>query len=568
MSSTRASLLLTGLGLAMASAAVALVVGATDFAPWSANEVLAVERDPTAGDGEREATPDPERPTAPGSLAASLDVAWRELGTLSAPAGERITWSVTDGGRFVEDPDLRVVAGPALVDPALGGRHLVEVTSGLGGLDGGRFYRFVRLAPAAVDEHEPRGTIELGARRHITGFVVDAEGAPVEGARVWHGSAHLDGTPVLATTDPEGRYEFDAVAEGSGVPLIVVAEGYASAQQVFDVRGVAEPTRVRLEPAAAALDVRLVLGADPSASSVLDAVRGRASALLVPGGGVIPTALRAYPFCVAALPTLHEQLFGGGSGAGRIAFDERGQGRIADAPAGVDLLVVPSVAGFGGEGVPVRTRADRVENVTLQATSAPLPFAVRVVDEQGEPIADAVARRRVPRGSVRAPAFALAAAAHSGIVAESDADGLLFLPLEGEGPHVVEIRARNPERAIVHVSIERGDVAGGAPRELPLPRWPALDGAGERANRLELVWENDRALVGVREARSSGGSGLRRLWATDRPFVLDSFDHAALVELEVRGGGDRIDVSRTVAVCGPTAVALGPAGSLAPPEPR
>ena len=87
----------------------------------------------------------------------------------------------------------------------------------------------------------------------ITGSVVDSEGPPVAGAKVWGGFGQQP--YAQDTTDDSGQFALDKLA---APPLVTVtADGYAADQQTLDSTNVPRPLLFRLSPVPP-LNVRLV----------------------------------------------------------------------------------------------------------------------------------------------------------------------------------------------------------------------------------------------------------------------------------------------------------------------
>ena len=78
----------------------------------------------------------------------------------------------------------------------------------------------------------------------ITGSVVDTEGHPIAGAKVWGG---FPGRPFSQDiTDQSGQFALDKIAAPECVT--VTADGYAADQQGFDPTNVPGPLLFRLSP--------------------------------------------------------------------------------------------------------------------------------------------------------------------------------------------------------------------------------------------------------------------------------------------------------------------------------
>lgn len=119
-----------------------------------------------------------------------------------------------------------VVAGRAVLSNAAGQATVAE----------GETKSLVRAAVAAVAEPVP---VQAGPGATITGRVVDKEGQPVPGARIWisQGAGVVEGE-VVARTDQDGRYRVDGIA--GAVRLVGArATGFAPA----DLRRIAPGSR-------------------------------------------------------------------------------------------------------------------------------------------------------------------------------------------------------------------------------------------------------------------------------------------------------------------------------------
>ncbi len=80
----------------------------------------------------------------------------------------------------------------------------------------------------------------------IQGFVQDALGRPIEGARVFVGGAL---SSALAVTDRRGNYRIDGLPAGYDYPVIASAPGYENVKQVVSIRaGDVRPVSFTLNP--------------------------------------------------------------------------------------------------------------------------------------------------------------------------------------------------------------------------------------------------------------------------------------------------------------------------------
>ena len=392
MSPRRSIALVAAIGCALAAAATILLRS-------NAGPSIPGHADPSP---EPEVSPplDPAGPgTTSGDPVGALTWEAQPLAALvPPPAFGGFVLDVVDAGRADSEARARVVAGPALAEPGAHGLHLVEVRSGLAGVEGGIFHRYVRLAPGSAgpssegssagtasgdDAWVLVGSIELGPRRTARGRVIDADGQPVAGAAVWAGTSDRVGTPQVVHTDADGAFAVEAVPQGAGLPLVVVSPGRPSCLRrvVFDER---ETTwNVRLAEPAPPLDVRSLARVRRQEDGVV---------WCVPGGEGVSTSARGYPFLVAALPAVHAALFPDGAGAGLLHLDATGASRIDDLPRGLELeawLDHPDVVSSEASTV----RPDRPNTLVIRGRAQERRLRGRVLD---------VSRRAAPRCARRA----------------------------------------------------------------------------------------------------------------------------------------------------------------------
>ena len=109
-----------------------------------------------------------------------------------------------------------------------------------------------RRGPTQATSCPLRQSVTLSRGRVINGRVLDADGKPIEGARV---TAVSDASPshtVLATTDVSGRYEAAGLAPGT-VNLEARAEGYrVASQSLAEGEEAIDVTLTRVDPTVAA----------------------------------------------------------------------------------------------------------------------------------------------------------------------------------------------------------------------------------------------------------------------------------------------------------------------------
>jgi protocatechuate 3,4-dioxygenase beta subunit len=155
----------------------------------------------------------------------------------------RLEWDPMD----LEDPSSMTNAdGMATVGPVAPGRHELHVSAG------GYVPVSKHVEIHAGDLVPVRQSVTLSRGRMINGRVLDADGKPIEGARV---TAVSDASPshtVLATTDVSGRYEAAGLAPGT-VNLEARAEGYrVASQSLAEGEEAIDVTLTRVDPTVAA----------------------------------------------------------------------------------------------------------------------------------------------------------------------------------------------------------------------------------------------------------------------------------------------------------------------------
>lgn len=299
-----------------------------------------------------------------------------------------------------------------------------------------------RLLDLRADE-----TVEVthGARRVVTGRVVDGTNASLAGAEVWAGELDAAGAMRTTTTRGDGSFEID-VASGECVPLCARRPGSA-------------PCVLRAEVGDAGLaDVELVLEPAVQREVVMVAVvdepaRGRLHLQPIPG----QTAAERFAWFWRAL-------------AKRDAFDERGRLVLDDLPAGIALALTathPSAIASGA--VTIGPRHDgRLVHLAMEPA---LARTLRLLDESGAPIAGAEL-----------------VAGGAGARARSDGEGRIsFASRDGDVPQIAlrsNVAATEPlvPGAALVVRLDDGSrawrvrLAGGAWRELPAGEGLVLDG--------------------------------------------------------------------------------------------
>jgi RNA polymerase sigma factor (sigma-70 family) len=110
-----------------------------------------------------------------------------------------------------------------------------------------------QVADASAARINKEGARALAKTGALTGMVVDSQGNPIAGAKVWDG---LNGQPFAQdTTDTSGRFALDKIAVPSFVT--VTADGFAADQQAIDPTNGPGMAVFRLDPVRP-LNVRLV----------------------------------------------------------------------------------------------------------------------------------------------------------------------------------------------------------------------------------------------------------------------------------------------------------------------
>ncbi len=349
----------------------ALLAGATAFAGLmiSTGPVQPAEQGSGEnGPGEEPAAPAVLRGGPEGAL-PTVVVSVSVRGEYHAPAvaPPRPVLARADGTHA--EVEVEWVAGTAALPwlpAARRGPQLARIRFGAAG-DADDEYRVVRL-----DGDERVVAFPFDGPHGFEGVVADVEGAPVAGVEIW-----LAGQRTRS--DSAGRFAVSGLRGGSGLPLVLRAEGYAAHYREVDAR---QPVRGAfvLRPAAR-LDVGL-------------AAEGAETVSVLPASGAAAgsTALRHYPFFMAALEPrapVNE----------RWSFDDLPQAVEVRAATGTGLTA----------SVPLRAapRAVTVPTPALRRVSG------RVVDGAGAPIAAAwvLAGRTGDAGRHRDDAFLLSPAA-------------------------------------------------------------------------------------------------------------------------------------------------------------
>ena len=465
-----------------------------------------VRADPTRGSDPLEASAS--------SLAGSVSWSIESVSSLRRvePARDlRGVIEVVGGG---SNPVVELVGGPATVRPHAMGRHLVAIH----GPRDGTFVRCLQL----LRPNGRKRVLRLGSRQRASGRVVDREGAPVVGAKVWFGAFEPGpglGQPRLATTDEDGAFAFEGVPVGRGIPLVVAAPGYASTWQSTEFVGGGLPVRtVVMQPAAADLEVLLTAGVEFGTDGV---------AWCAPAAnGAVPTALRAYPFFVAGLDSLHDALFPSGRGAaGCAAINERGVARFTDLPVRVELDLWARHPGLvHAASARVMTSAKRASRRALmrgRGESCGVDV-LRVVGLDGAPIVGAsIERAGRATSETFGSAFMLAPAMHEGPTPQcsvrTDQDGLVRIP---PGEWFVSAPGR-------YGSVVR---AGG---EVVLPPVVASVGRGPSDHELAIAWDSVEGARAGAAVRVQGPDGRDGVWDPGEPLVLQRFDAPSIVCLRL-----------------------------------
>ena len=404
------------------------------------------------GDGGEAATPVASAPSPAASAPRASD------------ARTEVVVHLTERGRllqFVPPPVCRVLAGesssaarvswlagaaalPRSERPS--GTHLVAVD--LPGED--RSYHILR-APGftRVVWLQAELELDLGAPRAFSGRVVDAEGHPIAGARVWMG-----GRPE-ALTDAQGEFTVEGVRGRFGVPLVIRAKGRADHFRAVDLDAVAAPPVYALGE-----------GAELIVRFAAPRPHGAVRVYLRPVPGNVEMSdlsVRHYPFFWPVI-------------GGAPELDAEGSCRLTGLPRGARVEVVVDHGGIATPPVAIDLR-DATQTVTVQPTAAPVVRGV--ITRDGAPVAGALvvcaSGAQAPAlpcsNDLLAPAAELAGIAH----AWSDAEGAFGV-------------ARSPSSAS---SVLAGLPAG----NLGLERRLVVADAGE-IQRLELP-RDDASVPGV-----------------------------------------------------------------------
>lgn len=219
-------------------------------------------------------------------------------------------------------------------------------------------FRMVRL-------HE-RGAadVEVGADAAVRGRVTDGNGAPVPGARVWCG-VRRGSEMVEVTTDDDGNFEGMASA-GTGVPVVVRADGFAHAYRFADVDlQAAAEQRFSLLPASA-LTVRCA-----AAGQGIEQAR-----VLVQPGPTVSTEAQQFPWFLQAID-------------GWVPVGKGGSAEVRNLPRGAEVAVTVRHPLAPGAAPVLVTLRQEHESLTVA-----LPYASslsgRVSGPDGKPLAEAL----------------------------------------------------------------------------------------------------------------------------------------------------------------------------------
>ena len=301
------------------------------------------------------------------------------------------------------------------------------------------WYRVVRF-PAAGSSVD----VKLGLAVPLRGRVVDAERRPVQGAAVWCGAS----LQVLSMTDEDGQFEA-LVTAGSGIPIVVMAEGLAWSGKVVDWQ-FDDGSQVTFE-----------LGSECRLRVQLQAVVANEGSLLGATASVVPrgggdTTQQAYPFYA-----LH--LFGQGQ------LDAQGSALLSGLPSTSTVGVLVRGSGLPTTSVVALPLKPGRQEVLVPAIERPR-LRGRVVDESGEPVAG-VALWSWPKGG-KACAFAedrwllppaTAVGAVSGV---TRADGSFALARPEGEQCVLAMRGLDGTRAQLALVADQAE-----PLELVMPAW-------------------------------------------------------------------------------------------------
>lgn len=222
-------------------------------------------------------------------------------------------------------------------------------------------YDRVVIAPLAV--HRDRRelvTVRLGAGSTLAGIVTDENDTPIGGASLYFWRAKAQPTPnallkaaPVAETDADGSFAVEGISDGVEVSLVVTSPGHVSRLIRVDLDAGLE--HIRLESAGHLGGAVTGPGGDP--------VNGAYVSL-------VPTRE------IAANPIFSSECVTGNDGAFRLD----------DLPRGSYLLSVRSWAGVS-DPQPVDITADTPPCAV--ALDAPLSLTVRVLREDGSPVAGA-----------------------------------------------------------------------------------------------------------------------------------------------------------------------------------
>jgi hypothetical protein len=408
-------------------------------------------------------TPAPAEVAAAGEVDLRLSVEVRELGRLLPPPAPPPVRAVS---ALAPVAGIALVAGPGAARPdAARGRHLARVDLA----DGTSFYRAVEL-PGDGRSVE----LALGPSVALRGAVVDPQGRPVAGARVWAGGRGADGALRTAQSGEDGTFELD-LPGGAGVPLTVTAAGLASRFHLVAATLGAEPVAVRLE---AARELRVVLAARVDAPEL-------GTVHLAPAGDDV--AAKHYPFFLPAIE-------------GPLRLDADGSCTVRDLPAEAAIAALVLHPGASARGL-VRAVDDGAgaARAVVPAVAGPV-LAGRVVDPDGRAVSHARVECRAA-GADQAPrwrGWLLEDAVHAvgASLAVADADGRFALPWPAGADRGAVLTATAAGRCGVIAELRH---PASAPAELVLP---AAEDPGDGVPSVRVGLEPGRPF----RARQDGGA--------------------------------------------------------------
>ena len=330
--------------------------------------------------------------------------------------------------------------------------------------------------------HVPGSSVDVsvGAAVPIRGRVVDVEQRPVQGAEVWCGGS-LQG---LAVTDENGVFEA-LVDAGSGIPVVVMADGFAWSSKIVDWQ-FDDGSRIAFQLSAEGR-LRVQLNAIVAGESTL---RGATASVEPLDAG--NTSQLAFPFFARQL-FYQDQLDARGSVLLRGLPSRSTVGVVVRGPGLLTTRVVAAKLRLGEQ------------KVLVPGIVRPRMHG-RVVDQAGEPVADVALWSWPARGKactlpedrwLLPPATAVGA-----VTAVTAADGS-FAMAKPEGRQFA-LALRGPDGTHARLLRETDLIE---PLELVLPAWragavelivpPPLDGAPWRvrvvpfASSLREVGAND-----------------------------------------------------------------------------